>query len=77
MLTIDKSESGMVISMEGNAPSILAELGILVEAVQEQLKGKVDVRNALNDPIQKCLSRAYLKAMRENKQPNERRQNGK
>lgn len=77
MLTIDKSESGMVISMEGNAPSILAELGILVEAVQEQLKGKADVRSALNDPIQKCLSRAYLKAMRENKQPNERRQNGK
>ena len=25
--------------------------------------------SALNDPIQKCLTRAYLKAMREKQQP--------
>ena len=35
MLTIDKSESGMAISIKGNITQILAELGILVEAIQE------------------------------------------
>lgn len=75
MLTVDRTESGMVICMDGNASHILAELSILVEAVQEQLKGKIDVRSALNDPIQKVLARTYLKVMRK-KQQNERRQNG-
>lgn len=63
MLMIDKSEKGITIDIRGNAPSILAELGVLVEAVQEQIGG-MDVCSTLNDPIGKCLARSYLKAMR-------------
>lgn len=76
MLTVDKSEIGTVIIINGNAPSILQELTILVEAVQEELKGKVDVARVLNDPIQKLLARTYLEVMRKKQQPNKGRQNG-
>jgi len=75
MLTVDKSEIGTVIIINGNTPSILQELTILVEAVQEELKGKVDVARVLNDPIQKLLARTYLEVMRKKQQPNKGRHN--
>lgn len=76
MVAVDKSEIGTVIIINGNAPSILQELTILVEAVQEELKGKVDVVRVLNNPIQKLLARTYLEVMRKKQQPNKGRQNG-
>lgn len=66
MLMIDKSENSMTISIGGDAISILAELGVLVEAVQEQVGKKIDVYSSLNDPMAKCLTRGYLRAMRKN-----------
>ena len=64
MLMINKSERGLEIEMNGELGHILAELGLLVAAVSEAAGEKIDVYSALNDPIQKCLTKAYLKAMR-------------
>lgn len=59
---IEKSDLGFSLTVAGDASHILAELTILVAVVEEKIK--VDVREILNDPIQKCLTGAYLKAMR-------------
>ena len=60
---IEKSDEGISLTVAGDASHILAELTILVEVVQENIK-EIDVREILNDPIKKCLTGAYLKAMR-------------
>lgn len=64
MLMIDKSENGIVISISGDEVSILAELGVLVETVQEKIGKKADVYSLLNDPLGKCLTRGFLREMK-------------
>lgn len=64
MLMIDGRKNGITLNISGDSSSILAELGVLVAAVSEAVGEKIDVYSALNDPIQKCLTKAYLKAMR-------------
>lgn len=76
MLMIDKGENGLVIKAEGDIGHLLAELGILVETLDESIGGVYD---ALNNPIARCLTRTYIKGMRGNgakaKQP-ERKADG-
>ncbi|GEM_PF-6667886 len=66
MLLVDKNEHGVRIEIKGGGSHILAELGILVATVQESVGTSLNVYEALNNPIQKCLTQAYMKAMREN-----------
>lgn len=63
MLMIDKGENGLVIKVKGDIGHVLAELGILVETLDESNGGVYD---ALNNPIAKHLVRIYLKEMRGN-----------
>lgn len=71
MLMIEKVDTGILIKISGDSSLILTELSVLVEAVQEEVEG-TDVREALNDPIQRCLTSAYLKAMRRPKSAKEK-----
>lgn len=63
MLMIEKSKDGLQIKAVGDIGTLLAELGVLVETLDERVGGVYD---ALNNPIAKCLTRAYLKEMRGN-----------
>lgn len=65
MLLIDKTEHGIKIDIRGGQTQILAELGVLVATVQESIGDSINIYEALNHPIQRCLIKAYVKAMRE------------
>ncbi len=57
---IEKSKDGLEIKVVGDIGTLLAELGMLVETLDERVGGVYD---SLNNPIAKCLTRAYLKGM--------------